>query len=95
LKDGATDANLSDGSVEGDWRLPTKSELHGLTHGTEAVLSGTPGAFTGVQLYYYWSSTTSAVNTNSAWIVDLYDGSVNGDTKNTHVYNVWPVRGGQ
>ena len=34
---GATDADLSDGSVEGDWRLPTKTELSGLANGTEAV----------------------------------------------------------
>lgn len=54
------DANLDDGSVEGDWRLPTKTELEGLVNGTEAVSSGNMRAFTDVQAYLYWSSSTDA-----------------------------------
>ena len=37
LHDGSSLANLSDGSVVGDWRLPTLTELKTLTSGTEAV----------------------------------------------------------
>jgi len=82
---------LTDGSVEGDWRLPTKEELYGLTHGTEQVRSGTQRAFTGVQSSYYWSSTTYASATNYAWGVGMGDGSVHSDYKGNDYY-VWPVR---
>jgi hypothetical protein len=85
---------LSDGSVGGDWWLPTKSQLEVLANGTEPVLSSTPRAFTGVQSDYYWSSTTYAVNTSFAWLVFLYYGDVYNGPK-TLTYHVWPVRGGQ
>ncbi len=39
---------LTDGSTEGDWRLPTRNELGVLVNGTERVRTGTPGPFTGV-----------------------------------------------
>jgi len=56
LKAGSSGADLSDGSVVGDWRLPTKTELHNLANGTEAVRSGNMRAFTGVQSddLYVW-----------------------------------------
>lgn len=82
---------LSDGSVEGDWRLPTKTELYDLTHGTEPVLRGLPQAFTGVQDYYYWSSTTDAANTDYAWRQHM-SGVVGTSNKYMDFY-VWPVRG--
>ena len=37
LHDGAKGAGLSDGSKEGDWRLPTQSELKVIAEGKEAV----------------------------------------------------------
>jgi len=83
------------GGYMDDWRLPTLAELYGLTHGDEAVLSGTPRAFSGVQSsYYYWSSTTYADDTYLAWSVYLGDGSLGIDAKDEDDY-VWPVRGGQ
>jgi hypothetical protein len=87
-------ASLTDGSVEGDWRLPTKEELHGLAHGTEAIRSGSPAPFTGVQSSNYWSSTTYATNPNFAWYVYLGYGHADYDIKNFTFY-VWPVRAGQ
>lgn len=96
LKAGTADANLSDGSVEGDWRLPTKTELLGLANGTEAVRSGTtPCAFTGVQSAHYWSSTTYAGYTDYAWVVDLHYGFVYDFVSKVSYYYVWPVRAGQ
>jgi hypothetical protein len=94
LQDG--DCGLSDGSVNGDWRLPTKSELVAITDasGTEYVRSGTPRAFTGVQSGYYWSSTTHPIFTTRAWFVYLLNGLVYYDLKTLTSY-VWPVRGGQ
>lgn len=92
LKNGV--GGLSDGSVEGDWRLPTKTELYGLANGTEAVRSGNMRAFTGVQsFYYYWSSTTYASRPSDAWGVSLADGHVAFGDKADSIC-VWPVRSG-
>jgi hypothetical protein len=78
--------SLSDGSVAGDWRLPSVTELSSL-----ALPTGHP--FTSVQGSYYWSSTTYANLVSSAWAVSM-DGSIGGDVKGVGYY-VWPVRGGQ
>ena len=93
LKAGATDANLTDGSVEGDWRL-TLSELKGLTSGDEAVSSSQMRAFTGVQSSHYWSSSTNSSGTALGWhvsfgidIADIVDRAI--------VLDVWPVRDGK
>ena len=98
LKAGTADAELSDGSVEGDWRLPTKTELAGLVNGTPQLrcTSGSCNlyAFTGVQSGLYWSSTTYAGSSSNAWFVSLSFGYVNYGVKTGASY-VWPVRGGQ
>jgi hypothetical protein len=90
---------LSDGSYVGDWRLPTRTELRVLTHGTEPVSSYNPRAFTGIQLDYYWTSTTTTAYPSpltSAWTVDLRDGSyLYSSTSKTNSRWVWPVRDGQ
>lgn len=86
--------SLSDGSIAGQWRLPSRNELQSLidyTTGAPALPSGHP--FTGVQSNPYWSSTAYAPNTVKAWIVDLNDGLVFTNDKTLTRY-VWPVRGG-
>jgi hypothetical protein len=93
LKSG--EAGLSDGSVEGDWRLPNRFEMESLLaleRSAPALHWGHP--FTGVQLSTYWSSSTYAGNTGYAWAVNLVDGNVDGRDKSYSAY-VWPVRGGQ
>ena len=83
------DCDLTDNSSAGDWRLPNFNELHSL------VPSWPPGnPFTGVQSWYYWSSTTYAGDTSEAWCVLLHYSYVYYATKNCNNY-VWPVRGGQ
>ncbi len=94
LAAGTAGANLNDGSVEGDWRLPTKTELFALANGTKPVRSSTMRAFTSVQPSYYWSSTSDAGFATLAWGVSLNFGSVAADFKASASY-VWPVRGGQ
>ena len=85
---------LSDGSVAGQWRLPTVKELSSLIHrGTynPALPAGHP--FAGVQSLVYWSSTSNASGTDVAWLVFLAYGNVLWNYK-SYAYYVWPVRGG-
>jgi hypothetical protein len=96
---------LTDGSSAGDWRLPNTYELASLpdlkfwqpalsnsagtgqwTHGDPFISLVTDGN--------YWSSSTSAYDTGSAWFVDMYFGVVYWGNK-ANVYYVWPVRGEQ
>jgi len=95
VKDGV--CGLSDSSAEGDWRLPTKSELAGITteDDDDAVSSSEQQAFgTSVQDNRYWTSTSLSVYPPNAWNVVLGNGDVFGGGKTT-AYCVWPVRGGQ
>lgn len=82
-----------------DWRLPSIKELESLVdcgNSGPALPSGHP--FTGVHYYhwsdYYWSGTSDAGYTGSAWAVYMVVGHVNSINK-TNSYYVWPVRGGQ
>ena len=96
LKNGQCD--LRDGSVAGQWRLPSQEEWETLIDKSvrnPALPSGHP--FTSVQSNYYWSSTTYAFyapDAGSAFEVNLENGYVEGRYK-TGTYYVWPVRGGQ
>jgi hypothetical protein len=89
------ECSLTDGSNEGDWRLPNVRELYSLIDFSQhnpALPSGHP--FTGVQSAIYWSSATAADGTGSAWEVSLIRGNVISGAKTCSV-SVWPVRGGQ
>ncbi len=88
---GMSGTGLSDGSVEGDWRLPTKSELVGIMVGDEYIRYNQMYFFTDVKNTYYWSSTTNA-NVFFGWVVYFGNGYVGTDFK-TFPYYVWPVRG--
>jgi len=99
---------LSDGSKPREWRLPTGDEWEMMidkkyvkSGWSQPALSNAAGtgkweegdAFSSVQTGYYWSSTTLAGSTTSAWCVGLDGGSVYTGGKSITVY-VWPVRGG-
>jgi hypothetical protein len=107
--DTATGCGLSDGSIAGEWRLPTISEWRAMVASAKKqgfgypTLTNTAGtglwtsgdAFLNVQYVSgYWSSTTYAPNTTAALFVYMVDGSVYNVNKSNSVY-VWPVRGGQ
>ena len=94
LSDSTPDSGLSDGSEEGDWRLPTLTELENLANGIEAVSSYTPRAFSSVQANVYWSSTTTFGATSNAWQVNLISGG-EGPSSKTLSNWVWPVRNTQ
>jgi hypothetical protein len=78
-----------------DWRLPSIRDLQELVDSSRsnpALSVGHP--FTSVQSGYYWSATSYAGSTSSAWIVDLNGGRMDYNGK---IYDgfVWPVRSGQ
>lgn len=79
-----------------DWRLPNVKELYSLFdigQVSPALSSGHP--FTGIQLDWYWTSSSNANNPSaSAWVVNPNDAIVSYDDKSYFDY-VWPVRGGQ
>ena len=90
---------LTDGSSEGDWRLPTKEEWQAFydSNYESPALSNTAGdnqweegdAFYGVQSGGYWSSTAFWVPT--AWHVSMTDGNIHNISTASDGY-VWPVR---
>ena len=91
------ECGLTDGSVEGNWRLPNACEMRSLVdfgHADPALPSGHP--FTSVQAVYYWTSTTAVNWAPYAWYVHVYTGmsSRTGKEGFCDWCWVWPVRGG-
>lgn len=78
-----------------DWRLPNRKELFSLidhSGSKPSLQAGHP--FTNVQPEYYWSSTTYAGATNSAWFVNVWYGFAHHYFKAYDGY-IWPVRDAQ
>ena len=93
---------LTDGSATGDWRLPTKADweaFYSLVYEDPALVN-TGGdaiwsegdAFTGVELYYYWSSTE--YSSNLAWYAMMWTGVMDAEGGKFRPSYVWPVRSG-
>jgi hypothetical protein len=86
--------DMSTGGRSG-WRLPTVQELKSLvdkSQSSPALPAGHP--FNNVLSSYYWSATTYAYNTITAWTVYFFTGNVSVVSKSDFSY-VWCVRGGQ
>jgi hypothetical protein len=77
-----------------DWRLPTRKELMRLVNYGVYNPAIDPAAFPNTDSSVYWSSTTLASDTGSAWFVYFYDGLVYDDNKGNS-YSARCVRGGQ
>jgi hypothetical protein len=77
------------------WRLPSIFELASLMDLSMRTGPTLPlgHPFTNVQMDVYWSATTVAGNTNSAWIVFFDTGKVLHAFK-TITFHAWCVRGG-
>ncbi len=78
------------------WRLPTLQELTSLTFTDVSKGWALPGGhpFSNVRSDIYWSATTTASNTSTAWFVWFGNGAGGGEPKTNRHY-VWCVRGGQ
>jgi hypothetical protein len=97
LNDG--ECALTDGSEEGDWRLPSLEELQGIGTDPPATWgSGTPTEawttpsvpFLNVRLGYYWSSTNAGFP-GYAYSVSMSNGS-SFEMNMLDNFYVWPVR---
>jgi hypothetical protein len=95
---------LTDGSVAGNWRLPTQAEWGIFTDQSynDPALSNAIGnaqwsegdVFTGVKSAWYWSSTTDQTYPEDANLWYSVDGYVNWHIEKTSLHEIWPVRGG-
>ncbi len=92
------ECGLSDDSMEGDWRVPTKEELQGIgtdppetwTAGYPSVTWTKPGSpFVAILTGQYWSSTE--YNTSIVWHARMTNGFTGYDVKDNGK-RVWPVR---
>ncbi len=84
------------GTYQTDWRLPNRKELRSLVnYGLSDVATWLiDQGFTSVQANYYWSATYAAPHSYNAWMVNMFNGTVNASVK-VLPYYVWPVRAGQ
>jgi hypothetical protein len=91
------ECGLTDGSAEGDWRLPNRNELNSLVDvsNRNPALSY-PHPFTGVLSTFYWTSTSANMGgglfgSTPAWKVNMDNGEMIRTTYGSLF--VWPVRG--
>ncbi|MBI5232965.1 MAG: DUF1566 domain-containing protein [Deltaproteobacteria bacterium] len=85
----------------GDWRMPTKEELEKLADYAknkgikkDIFKAFNEAGFRNVKSDMYWSSASSPVNANLAWIIYMWNGYMDYANKSKPNY-IWPVRSGQ
>jgi hypothetical protein len=87
------ECGLTDGSSQGDWRLPNYRELISLVdveNHSPALPSGHPFTIS-PPYHFYWTSSTYAENDDNVWILLMDIGLVMWDYK-SDLNNVWCVR---
>jgi len=97
-----TQANALTGQVSfggySDWRLPNIRELQTIVDLQALSISVYPSidgaTFPNTPASYFWSTSTSAYNSNSGWDVDFYSGASNQSAK-ISTFHVRLVRAGQ
>jgi hypothetical protein len=77
-----------------DWRLPNINELKSITDRTRNNPAINPAFVNVTTNNYYWSSTSVSGDTDSAWVVLFYYGSMDYRTKDYTNY-LRCVRGGR
>lgn len=87
------DLNEKESLEYSDWRLPTIRELESLTDMGQHS-PAMPQSFPLEKVNdWYWSSTTSAYNSDYAWVLYTVDGMVGVGYKSLREFFVLPVRG--
>lgn len=102
---GSGDYGLSDGSIPGDWRLPTKKEWEEFFHPsyTAPPISNTIGddewanndAFVGIlpTISYYWSSSSFDSDNDDAWLAYMSGRGRIFTYPKTYIRGlVWPIQ---
>lgn len=83
---------LKDGSQAGDWRLPTRDELLGISNDADSKEAWTAEeAFTGLQSFYYWSATQGDLYQDYAFYVGITYG-MDSHAFQLNSFHVLPVR---
>jgi len=92
------ECGLTDGSAEGDWRLANLREMLSLIDFAQYNDSGTfdPALpvghpFINARASAYWTSTTYAGDSVTAWGITMATGQADGASKSVAGY-IWPVR---
>ena len=91
LENGLCD--LTDGSVDWDWRMPNVREMASLIdYGQKGRALPIGHPFLSVRSTYWTSTSSLQYPSLLAWTVDLFLGGVDYDSKSLGHY-VWPVKG--
>lgn len=78
----------------GDWRLPNVRELLSIVDYSAKLPAVNTVAFPGTLNAYYWSSTTTMIDTSQAWPVHFEYGKLSAERYKFGSYYVRCVRGG-
>ena len=74
-----------------NWQLPNRKQLLSLhDYAQDSPILPLVNPFTNVNIDFYWSSTTKAGSTDTAWRDSLEEGFMLADDKTVDNY-VWPV----